>query len=147
MQPGNRPTGGFGKLLQDILDEMFDTSTRPPYGSGQMTPEQQERQRQLREAQRRMDQRTEMPADVPAEVPIEVPSEEQPQITLEQRGLDREEAQETRRRQARGPVAARRPTIRNDVRASLSNRRNLRRAIVLSEILGPPKALQKERNF
>lgn len=139
MQPGNRPTGGFGRLLQDILNEMFDTSTRPPYGSDEMSPEQRERQRELRRAQRRQE-REESPRP-------EAGEEEQLYVTLEQRGLDREDEQAERQRRSRGPVAARTPSLRNDVRASLSSRRSIRRAIVVSEILGPPKGLKKSQDI
>lgn len=138
MQPGNRPTGGFGRLLQDILNEMFDTSTRPPHGGNEMSPEQRERQRELRRAQRRRNR---------DEAPEEDTSPEQPFVTLEQRGLDREEEQTEGQRRSQRPRAASAPNLRNDVRASLSSRQSIRRAIVVSEILGPPKGLKKAQDI
>lgn len=115
----NRPGGRsilaeIGRQLIDMLDEASRDVTLPPYARPDAPP---------RELPRR-------------EVPLPV------ELAPTEAGPDEETAREPRRRD-RAPIA---PPLRTDlsIRSQLRSKSAVRRALVLNEILGPPKSMSDD---
>lgn len=75
-----------------------------------------------------------------------LPSEQVASMLDPRREAIDEQTQHTRPRAVAARPAVARPTLRQLIRRSLSSRSMLRQAIVLQEVLGPPKGLQNQDN-
>lgn len=92
----------------------------------------------------RQNQRLERPDELrdARRPPLERVPGEQVDSVLEQRRAELDELAPRVRPVARRASTSRAPTLRQLVRRSFSSKGQLRQAIVLQEILGPPKALR-----